>query len=464
MVHRADGLPLSSHPAESMPLPSRPLQARGAPLAFWLMVALVLALQFGPAIGLVGFRLTGSMGFTLIGGARDGLVMALVGLAGLALLSSTSPWTARPPVIWALLLVVVYTVFAIVSPEHPLLVALNLRRLALVPLLFAALLLLPWTRCQLERLMALVLATSLVVALLGLVERSSPDTLWTSVLDVVSFMSSNPLDPFGLSPFEESGRFFSWDLQAQTGLVVRRMVSTYIEPTTLAPTLAMALMLAVAARERQRLGADALGLPRWAAATPGLVALFLVAGILTVSKGFIVFLGLLLTWRWFGLPQPRQVFLLAAVGIAAALALGEAGYTEGAFSHAAGLVTAVQYLLDGNLLGEGLGAAGNYAGAVDTDVGDESGLGNGIAQVGLAALLPLLWVRAIAVAAWETSITRRDPGGPWIAAWLLLWFLTYLLSASSLGVGGNALGFSVLALYLHPGWGQTRSGGHGPQS
>lgn len=462
-MYCTDGLPVSSHPVESMALPLGPLQARGAPLAFWLMVALVLALQFGPAIGLVGFRLTGSMGFTLIGGARDGLVMALVGLAGLALLSSTSPWTARPPVIWALLLVAAYMAFAVVSPEHPLLVALNLRRLALVPLLFAALLLLPWTRRQLERLMALVLATSLVVALLGLVERFSPDTLWTSVLDVVSFMSSNPLDPFGQSSFEDSGRFFSWDLHAQTGLVIRRMVSTYIEPTTLAPTLAMALMLAMAARERRRLGADALGLPRWATA-PGLVPLFLVAGILTVSKGFIVFLGLLLTWRWFGLPQPRQVFLLAAVGIAAALALGEAGYTEGAFSHAAGLVTAVQYLLDGNLLGEGLGAAGNYAGAVDTDVGDESGLGNGIAQVGLAALLPLLWVRAIAVAAWQTAIARRDPGGPWIAAWLLLWFLTYLLSASSLGVGGNALGFSVLALYLHPAWGQTQTDGRRPES
>jgi hypothetical protein len=28
--------------------------------------------------------------------------------------------------------------------------------------------------------------------------------------------------------------------------------------------------------------------------------------------------------------------------------------------------------------------------------------------------------------------------------------LTYLFSASSLGVGGNALGFAALALYLHP--------------
>jgi hypothetical protein len=431
--------------------PVQTTRARGAPLAFVLLAVLIVMLQFGPAIGLIGFRLTGSTAFTLVGAARDGLVLALVGLALGGMLASMHRWQSPASVRWALLLVLVYAAFAWASPEQPLLVALNLRRLALVPLLFMALLLLPWTRLELERLMALVLVSSLVVAVLGLAERFSPDALWTSVLDVGAFMSSNPLDPWGRLPFELSGRFFSWDLEASTGLVFRRLVSTYLEPTTLAPTLALAMLLALAARARHRAGLTATGLPAWAAATPLLAPVFLVAGLLTLSKGFIVFLGLLMLWRWFGVPQPRQVFLLAAAGISLSLALGEAGFTEGPFSHMVGLTTAVHYLLDGHLLGEGLGAAGNYA-IADTDVGTESGLGNGIAQIGLAALLPLLWVRSIALEAWRTGVARRDPGGPWIAAWLLLWFLTYLLSASSLGVGGNALGFTVLALYLHPAW------------
>ncbi len=424
----------------------------GAPLAFATLVALIVALQFGPAIGLLGFRLTGSMGWTLIGGARDALVMLLVGLSLASMLSSPRPWHPPAAALWALLLVLVYTAFAFASSEHPVLVALNLRRLALVPLLFVALLLLPWNRPQLERLMALVLTSSVVVALLGLFERLSPDALWTSVLDVGAFMAANPIDPWGLLPFEDSGRFFTWDLEPLTGNAVRRLVSTYLEPTTLAPTLALALLMALAARARRRARADERGMQAWVAATPLPALLLLVAGLLTVSKGFIIFIGLLLLWRVLGVPQPRQVFLLSAVGIASSLLLGEAGYTDGAFSHMAGLASATEYLLDGHLLGEGLGAAGNYAGTADTDVGTESGLGNGIAQIGLAALLPLLWVRSIALQAWHTSLARRDPGGAWIAAWLLLWFLTYLLSASSLGVGGNALGFTVLALYLHPAW------------
>ena len=49
-----------------------------------------------------------------------------------------------------------------------------------------------------------------------------------------------------------------------------------------------------------------------------------------------------------------------------------------------------------------------------------------------------------------TAVARRDPGGPWLAGWLLFWLISYLLSASSLGVGGNALGFMALVLYIHP--------------
>jgi hypothetical protein len=428
----------------------------GAPVAMALMLALLVSLQFGPAIGLLGFRLTGSTAWTLVGGARDGLVLLLVLLAAGALVTSSTPPRLAASVRWALVLVAVYAGFALAAELPAVLVALNLRRLALVPLLFVALLLLPWSRQQLERLMRWMLGTSAVVAVLGLAERFAPDALWTSVLDVGSYMASNPLDPFGLLPFEASGRFFSWDLEPTLGWVVRRLVSTYLEPTTLAPTLALAMLLVLAARARARQGPPDAGAPRWAWRTPLVWMLFLVAGVLTVSKGFVVFLGLLLLWRVLGVPQPRQVFLLSAVGIATAVALGEAGYSEGAFSHMAGLASAARYLAEGNLLGEGLGSAGNY-GIVETDLGAESGLGNGIAQVGVAALLPLLWVRAIAIEAWRAALARRDAGGPWIAAWLLFWFLTYLLSASSLGVGGNALGFAALALYLHPAWGERSS-------
>ena len=48
----------------------------------------------------------------------------------------------------------------------------------------------------------------------------------------------------------------------------------------------------------------------------------------------------------------------------------------------------------------------------------------------------------------QAGESQNDPGAPWLAAWLVFWLVCYLLSASSLGVGGNALDFMMLALYL----------------
>jgi hypothetical protein len=125
------------------------------------------------------------------------------------------------------------------------------------------------------------------------------------------------------------------------------------------------------------------------------------------------------------------------------------GYDDGAFSHLAGVTTALSHLLDGHWLGEGIGEVGNASNDT-SDLGAESGLGNAIGQIGLLGFLPLLWLGAIARQTLAQARASHDPGGPWLASWVMFWIATYVLSASSQGVGGNALGFLALALYLHP--------------
>jgi hypothetical protein len=418
----------------AMAQPAARAPARGAPMAFACLCALVLALQFGPTLGLLGFGLTGDERFTLNGIARDLAVMALLVLGAAAAGSAGSAAAGRqlpPSGRWAIVLVVVYGLLALRGSGGPLLVGLNLRRLVLVPMLFVALLLIPWSRTQVERVFKLVVWTSIAVALLGLLERLAPTSLWTDVLGIEAFNAANPFDPWGLLPFGESGRFFSWDLEAWTGQVLRRMVSTYLEPTTLAAAMALLLALGAARLARGTGGA-------------GLVLLGLVCGLATISKGFALYLLALCSWRLLGVPSPRH--LLAVVGVD----------LDGPLAHVSGLASGLSYLLDGNLLGEGIGAAGNYT-TSDADFGEESGLGNNVAQVGLAGLLPLLWVAAMARDLLRAAAARSDRGGIWLASWLLFWTLTYLFSASSLGVGGNALGFALLALYLHPAAGPRGS-------
>ncbi len=414
-------------------------------LALGLLLLLLLALQFGPVIGLLGLRLTGDVSWVFNGALRDALVLLLVVLALWARLGAgrTGQGGPLPPSArWALLLVLVLVLMALASPSQGLVTALNLRRLALVPLLVLALLWLPWRAAQLDLALRLIVASSVVVALLGIAERLAPVQLWTDWLEIEAYTAANGFDKFGSLAHADSGRFHSWDLEPWTGTPWRRMVATYLEPTTLAAAMAALLCLALARRAR----GHPCGWP---------LALALVCGLATLSKGFVLFLLALGLWRLLGVPSPRQLLALAAAGCAGALAVASS-QLDGTLAHVAGLATALQQLAQGDWLGQGIGSAGNYNND-GAEVGDESGLGNAIAQVGLAGLLPLLWVAAMARDVLATAAARRDPGGPWLAAWLLFWMLSFLFSASSLGVGGNALGFAALALYLHPAAALRRS-------
>ena len=417
------------------PMAGAKATARAPVLAALLLLALVVLLQFGPLIGLLGFLATDDPVWALNGAVRDGLVLALLALALVARAGASGapplPASAR----WAAALVLVMLGMAAASDSGLYVTALNLRRLVLVPLLFLAVLMLPWSPVQTDRLLHSIVASSALVALFGLAERLAPETLWTELLHIEAYTAANGFDKFGTQPYAESGRFFSWDLVGWTGEPWRRLVSSYLEPTTLAAAMAALLALALA---RQARGHPA----------GGLVLLAAVVGVATLSKGFWLFLPMLLLWRGLGLPSPRHLLALAAAGCMAALAAASL-QLEGPLAHVGGLTSALQHLAAGAWLGEGLGGAGNYTNDA-LEIGDESGLGNAIAQVGLAALLPLLWVARLARDVLATGLRRRDPGAPWLAAWLLFWMLSFLFSASSLGVGGNALGFAALALYLHP--------------
>jgi hypothetical protein len=410
-------------------------RTRGPVLAAWLLLALIVALQFGPLIGLLGFLATEDPVWALGGAARDALVLALLALA----LAARTAASGAPPLPasarWAAALVLVLLGMATAADSGLYVTALNLRRLVLVPLLFLALLLLPWVPRQTDRLLGAIVFSSALVAALGLAERLAPETLWTELLQIEAYTAANGFDKFGTLPYAASGRFFSWDLEPWTGAPWRRLVSSYLEPTTLGAAMAALLALAMARRARGH-------------RATGLVLLALAAGLATLSKGFWLFLLMLALWRALGVPSPRQLLALAAAGCALAWATA-ALQLEGPLAHLGGLGSALQHLAAGAWWGEGVGSAGNYTNDA-VQIGDESGLGNAIAQVGLAALLPLLWVAALARDLLATGAQRRDPGAPWLAAWLLFWMLSFLFSASSLGVGGNALGFAALALYLHP--------------
>lgn len=406
-------------------------------IALWLAMALIVLLQFGPLIGLVGYRLSENPLWPLSAVLRDLLVALLVLLAVAAQSRAPVYPGAWPPALrWAVLMVACFALASLLADSGLFLMAMNLRRLALVPLLFLAVSLLPWSRPQIASLFALLVGSSVLVAALGLVERGLGNGLWVEWLRIEDYTAANGLDRFGKQPFEAAGRYFSWDLEGLTGGPLRRVISSYLEPTTLAAGMAAALALLLARAARGQV-------------QPLALALVLACGLLTLSKGFALYLLLLLAWRVLGLPAPQHIAVLSLAAIAAAYAAHAQGLQDGPFAHLAGVVSALSHLIDGHWLGEGLGEVGNVSNDA-SDLGAESGLGNAIGQIGLPGFLPLLWLGAIARQVLAQARASRDPGGPWLASWVLFWVATYVMSASSQGVGGNALGFLALALYLHP--------------
>lgn len=417
--------------------------------AYAALFALVLTLQFSPIVGLIGFRLTGASGWSLISVARDALVL-LLGAAVLLrslLTLRLVRWTRS--VVWASITLITLAILAAISTADLAAVALNLRRLLMFPLLFFAVAAAQLSPSQIIGLLRLILNTTVFVAAFGIIEYFAPNALWSDFFRVVDFYSSNPLDPFGALPFEESGRFFSWDLQSIFGGPVRRVVSTYLEPTTLAAALIGGTCLAAAAR---RLGEKGAGFK---------LLLILVCGVLTLSKAFHLFLVVMVLYVYFRIPSPRWILTLTIIGGGLALWVHSIGLTVGKFEHVAGLATAIHHVTSGNLLGEGIGNAGNYAAlASDREIGAESGLGSLLGQVGLAALIYLFWIQSIAVDVIKRARERRDRTGVYFASMVLGWFISFLFSASSLGIGGNALVFLALSLYLHknyPGLNATQT-------
>lgn len=436
-------------PATYTPATHRRLTQEQPMFAYAALFALVLALQFSPIVGLIGYRLTGASGWSSMGIVRDALVLLL---SAAVLLRSVLTlrlvrWTRS--VAWGFITLITLAILAVISTADLIFVALNLRRLLIFPLLFFSVAAAQLGPNQILSLLRLILNTTVFVALFGIIEYFAPNRLWEDFFRVVDFFSSNPLDPFGALPFEESGRFFTWDLQGLFGGPVRRAVSTYLEPTTLAAAMMGGICLAAAARRLRQKGAGIK------------LLLVLACGVLTLSKALGLFLIAMVLYVRFRVPSPRWIFTLTVIGCGFALWVQSIGLTIGMFEHIAGLATAVDHVTSGHFFGEGIGNAGNYAAeGSDLEIGSESGLGNLLAQVGMAALIYIFWIQSLAADVIRRARERRDKTGVYFASMVLGWFISFLFSASSLGIGGNALLFLALSLYLHknyPGLGKFQS-------
>lgn len=273
----------------------------------------------------------------------------------------------------------------------------------------------------------------LILLMVGVFDYVAPDPFWDSVMQIPEYWRKISVDPFATPTIAENGRFYSWDLLSVVGKAVRRMVSLYLEPTTLAACLSAGFCVAYAHRRRL------------------LSAVIAVLGALTISKFFIMSLiltGIVVSQK--RRLRPRMfigvivLFVFISIGI---LALQ---IESGAFAHLKGVVSLVDIFSEGKIFGFGLGGAGNYT-AADSEAGDlgsESGVGNLVAQLGIGALVYLVFFQVIfsqLVLAYQKYQSRTILAA---VCCFISWVMSFMLSASSLGLSGNAMFFIFIGCVL----------------
>jgi hypothetical protein len=273
----------------------------------------------------------------------------------------------------------------------------------------------------------------LILLTIGVLDYVAPDPFWDSFMQIPEYWRRISVDPFATDTIATNGRFYSWDLLSVVGKQVRRMVSLYLEPTTLAACLSAGFCVAYAHKRRF------------------LAAVIAVLGSLTISKFFVMSLiltGIVVSQK--EKLRPRLFIGVIGVFVLISVAILALQIESGAFAHLKGVVSLLDIFSEGKIFGFGLGGAGNYT-AADSEAGDlgsESGVGNLVAQLGLGALVYLAFFQVIfsqLVLAYQKYQSRVILAA---VCCFISWVMSFMLSASSLGLSGNAMFFIFIGCVL----------------
>lgn len=281
----------------------------------------------------------------------------------------------------------------------------------------------------------------LLIFLFGLVGMIAPVQIWDEVFELPKFWNESD---FATTPIESikegGGKTYTSDLVFITGEKTRRMISTYVEATTLG--IFFTFLFTYAAFTKL--------LPNKLL----FLAVSFMGGVLVFSKSFMVSV---LVVAFFSIYR-RLSIAAYYFGFALLLVVGfyiyhKIGKVHGGLSHIIGFYTGLELLID-KPLGFGLGMAGNRGqasvGVVNGLNGGESGLGNVTAQIGVLGLFTLYIIHTI-IKTFKRNY-RETGSMEYYAIFVVTvnWAVTYFLSASSLGLTGNYIFFIFIGLLLNP--------------
>lgn len=387
----------------------------------------------------------------------DWLAIAFIGLVGVAFLVSGEPLSSR---------------------------LINARRLASLPILYLAGRTLLAHRSEFSRAIRVLIGIAVVVSILGVIELLIlGNGFWRDIVRILE-LQGETISGGIQSALQHARDGLPLNWWSHLVIRLRRLVSTFLEPTTLSIFLALTITLApfvlvrrpgpsvvLTGRNGRFVGpramvADIRGyLARWDIPAALAIVVMVVAMVLTLGKGGWMILATVVLTCLFSTTRRSIGRLVVVVAIVGVVGLGVGSLVPGVgpniAAHVDGLITGALQLLT-HPLGSGLGSTGFWG--ANLDVGTDSTAGVIASQLGLpgivifAAWAAVLVYRILPAGTDEDTQRRRaDPAlRRALAGALLGLFGLALVSTSATGLLGSAfyllLGGWMVSLATRDRW------------
>lgn len=264
------------------------------------------------------------------------------------------------------------------------------------------------------------------VFIFGLIEYFLPISFWDDIIKLPHYWIDSG-DRWAFNSVILSGRFFSFDLWFLLGHTVRRMVSSFAEPTNFSSFMISCYFIF----NRNRFIKFCCFLCCCFAISKAALMIFF--GLVPVLWFYSQFLK---NKRYDLLYILMFIFMIFLSGLMYSL-----DFTVGPFSHIAGFYTGITNIFSGNIFGHGIGTVGNYSEIAERiSIGGESGIGGMLASCGIGALFYVGFFYNM------IKIIQRSTNNMLYILLIFAWTVICIFSESAFGASGNILFFVYSAI------------------
>ena len=340
-----------------------------------------------------------------------------------------------------IILYVLFVLFSVaISDASFKYIILNIRRITEFMLIILVFSMFRLTNNQYTRLLNFSFVILLAVFIFGVIGVLLPIEFWDDFLKVPEYWNNSAFGSNNFSSIFDSGRGYTSDLIFLTGEKFPRMLSTFVEPTTLGSFFTFYFIYSFFKK-----GLKYRNL---------YLVVSLIGGILIFSKAFLLSFFMALIFKIIGRPSLKLAFAMMVVIFILSLVISVyLGKVHGGLSHFIGFYSGFE-LLFSHPFGFGLGEAGNRGQFVDASImngnnGGESGLGNVLAQIGVfGGIIIIIFYKLLRL---FSNLYNKFGNDDFFALFMVTftWFVIFCLSASSLGLSGNFIFFIFIGLFLN---------------